>query len=400
MGATPECSIEEIPNSALMFLWKAAQLNLQQEIEALIGGEGKKREWSFLHCVAYGVDYRDLYPRGKRMGASPKLFCLYQTLVRQKSQAALAVARLVAKNSVKCASANDLKRLRREEAFGEPGVRRSVRREMAELARKGLLTLNGYSELFTRDEGPGVRVRFDGWDLIRYFLHHPDFAPSDPPLTGRELPTDGLCGIRYYASRIFDSYLRDRGESNFRREVMDRVTGDGFGRSWLKTQFVRLAEVCEGFDYCGWQLLCGDNSMVAEPLFQMRLLWCEWLAARSSATVYPPKRDSADTGLPSTLESLTESAFSQYVARRGPERFQRDVLLPLRRRRMGIEGLKRWFTTSLERANAKWESFSDDWDALMQDENGRSISLDRLFQLHLLLANMYRTDRTTGAEVQ
>lgn len=94
--------------------------------------------------------------------------------------------------------------------------------------------------------------------------------------------------VRYYAGRIMQDYADERGWNRFRSDVLNRMARGEIGVPWLQREFVRLAEVYPGFTYGAWNDLCTDGRgrlFTAELLFQMRLLWTEWLGKDAIAQV-------------------------------------------------------------------------------------------------------------------
>jgi CRISPR-associated protein Cst1 len=391
-GASPECEIEEIPNPALVFLWRAVREGLREEIEGLIASEGKK-ERPLFRCITEGRDYFGLYPRGKRSGASPRLFILYQTGVCGRSLKVLAIACRLAQQGSSGLKANELKRLQREEAFWEGAVRNQFRRSMVDLAQQGDLTLEDYLGLFPlSDDASGIMVNFDGWNLIRYYLHHfENGAPGANGALAQRAYSSKINTVRYYAARIFNNYIEERGKRRFQSEVLDRMGHRTIGVSWLKHQFIILAEQYPYFTYTAWERLCKNDTgelFVSELLFQMRLLWSDWV--RGSSLVAAVDVDfEAGSGLSESVETLLKQAFSQYVQQRGLERFHRDVLLRVRRKEIGLSWFRHRLT--LEDKTVSSPHLSDeDWEGFLKDENGHSYTEERLFQMQLVVANLYR----------
>lgn len=391
-GASPECKIQEIPNPALVFLWGAVRQGLRQEVESLIDHERKKE--SFFRCITERRDYFGLYPRGKRQGASPKLFTLYQTQVCGRSPHALVTARNLARQLKQGLTPRDLKRLQREEAFFDGAARNQVRRLMTQLAEEGKFSHTDYLELFPlREDGPGIHVSCDGWNIIRYYLHHSDAfePPSDGRLATATNPDSKLTMLQYYALIIFQHYQGERGLDRFRKEALGRLGRSGSGIRWLRGQFLVLGEEDSNFTYGGWEALCKNDRgqfVISELLFQMRLLWSEWIRGEGPAAVAPtvPQK----SGLPMSVERRLRTTFSQYVERRGLDRFHRDVLLRLRRRELGILWFKRQLTRKEDEGSTKGPISEDEWEDFLKDEEGRSCAEERLFQMHLVLANLYQ----------
>lgn len=392
-GASPECEIEEIPNPTLAFLLKAVRYGLHQEVESLISSEGKK-ERPFYRCIAEQRDYSGLYPRGKRLGVSPKLFALYQTEICARSPRVLEVARVFACQAAEGLKPKELKRLQREEAFLEQSVRAQFRSLMVSSAQKRQFTLDDYIGLFPlRDDISGISVHFDGWNLIRYYLHHlsgsEPFAETSTPQTASP---EKLTTLRDYASRIFSDYIEERSRARFHSEVLSRMGRGESSVLWLGNQFTRLAERHAGFTYGAWKRLCKNDDgqlFVSELLFQMRLLWTEWMRTDGAPVTEAPESLNG-SGLPVAVETCLRETFSRYVVQRGLERFYRDVLVRLRRKEIGLAWFRRWIVRQEGKIPDAVTLSQEDWEELLKDDEGHPCSRERQFQMHLLMANLYR----------
>jgi len=171
-GASPDCAVEEIPDPALRFLSKAAGEGLRHDIMSLMASEGKGPQYSLYQCILDGRDYPKLYPEGKRKGASPKLYAIYQTCIRDHSAKALHAAHKLARTVSSEISEKELKRMQRREAFREMSIRNQFRAIMARMTIEGQFTLDEYLDLFPLKEGRGITVEWDGWNIVRFYLHH------------------------------------------------------------------------------------------------------------------------------------------------------------------------------------------------------------------------------------
>ena len=172
--------------------------------------------------------------------------------------------------------------LQREEAFWEGAVRNQLKRSMVDMAQQGDLTLEDYLGLFPlSNDSSGIAVNFDGWNLIRYYLHHlGNESPSANGPLAQRTSTSKVSMVRYYAALIFSNYIEERGNARFQSEVLDRMGHRTIGVPWLKHQFLILAEQHQYFTYAAWERLCKNDRgklFVSELLFQMRLLWSEWV---------------------------------------------------------------------------------------------------------------------------
>jgi len=90
------------------------------------------------------------------------------------------------------------------------------------------------------------------------------------------------------------------------------------------------------------------------------------------------------------LESVQviEAVFTNYVKKRGLDRFHRDILLRLRRKELRLS----WFKEKL--TQQVYDEFQplteEEWEEFLVDDAGQSAKTERLFQLHLALVNLYR----------
>jgi hypothetical protein len=288
----------------------------------------------------------------------------------------------------------DLCRIQRPEAFYEKNLRNRVRIYLVDLARKGHLRLENYLDLFPIKKDQGVAVEWDGWDLIRFYLHHANYHLSEDleKLSEHQISKSiTISKIFYYAAQIYNAYVNENGEDRFDKEVISQM-GRKIDILWLRNQFAQLAESRSGFTYGNWLDLCKLESgafLVSELLFQMRLLWIQWLneGRRVNDDFEVVFGDTSD-GLPANIKFLIESEFNHYINERGLDRFHRDVLQRLRRKEIGLS----WFREKLTKggndlANPLPEK---EWEEFLIDDDGKNIKLDRLYQLHLFAANLYR----------
>lgn len=390
-GASPECMIEEIPNPSLTFLWDAVQDGLRSDIESLVGSEGKNPQYSLFRCILEKRDYLNLYPEGREKGTTPKLFALYQTRICSHSIKALQTAYKLAKEVTAPVTGKELKRLHRPEAFGEERIRNQVKSSIIRMAERGELTLNNYLDLFPIKDGQGVAVEWDGWNLIRFYLHHTNEDDGPKGITASEdriIPNFFL----YYAGSIYSHYISEKGRERFHREVLGQMKFDKIGGEWLRNQFVKIAELEDGFTYGHWSRLCRlDNGrfFISELLYQMRLLWSQWMyEGRISIAISKPTDIELINGLPMRISTLIETVFTDYVDKRGLDRFQRDVLLKMRRKEIGLFWFKERLTKQI--SEDVQPLTAEEWEEFLVDDEGRSIKAERLFQIHLTLANLYR----------
>jgi hypothetical protein len=388
-GTNPECMIDEIPNPALSFLWDAVKLGLGSEIELLIAKEGKNPRYSLYHCILEQRDYLDLYPEGKKPGATSELFTHYQMNILAHSINALQISYDLSKTIVNHINEKELKRLQRSEAFRERENRTQIRYFIVQMAEQGEITLKEYLDLFPLNEGRGINVGWDGWNLIRFYLHHTseEFPRMNETIPQVEKVTSPL---PYYAAQIYIHYLMEKGKDRFQKEVITKIDRD-IKVPWLKNQFAQLAESQEGFTYENWENLCKRDDgriFTNELIFQMRLLWIQWLREDKVSVNIPQPSSNGYNSIPKKINVILEVIFRDYVEQRGISRFNRDILVKLRKNELGIPWFKNKFTGQI---SPDIEPLTElEWDDFLIDEDGNSATTERYFQLKLAFANLYR----------
>lgn len=389
-GASPECSIEEIPNPALEFLQEAVFKGLRNEVETLIENEDGYPGNSLYQCIINRKDYSNLYPSGKKKGASLKLFELYQTHICDHSKNALKAAHKLAKEIAIGTSEKELKRIQRNEAFREENVRNQFRSSMVRMVENGEFTLGDYLDLFPMKNSNGITVEWGGWNLIRFYLHH---INEDDELTSDVSKSTNIHSpVFYYAGAIYNHYIKEKGMERFNKEVLGKMKLGKIGNQWLRNQFLQLSELNNGFTYGTWLRLCrldDGNIFVKEMLFQMRLLWVQWIYEnRTFVDILMPSDETPYDGLPVNIRTSIEAVFIDYINNKGIDRFHQDILLRLRKGEIGIFWHKDKLTNPI---SENIEPLSEEeWEEFLVDDEGNSAKNDRLFQLNLELSNLYR----------
>ena len=108
---------------------------------------------------------------------------------------------------------------------------------------------------------------------------------------------------------------RKKVRDGFGKKVLTRFSRGDLGVSWLKRQFLRLAESCAGFTYETFVGLCKNSRgqiATGELLFQMRLLWCEWIE-EDLPTVVAANFDESP-GLPTLLDAALREVAAGHLA--------------------------------------------------------------------------------------
>jgi len=395
-GNGPDCEISEIPNSALIFLQHAVRYDCSKEILQLIANDRKAGEYSFLNCISKSIDYLYLYPYKKFDGVSPELFVLYQVLVRGISTRLLTIAYNIARRITSKIQGKELEDLGKDlDSNNATHKQNTVRKIIVEMVSKKELAFTDYYELFFQNKG----LNYDAWKFIKYYLHKTKQSAFQERLN-REFPTISAGRdqtqqhhrqqILYIGSIIFSHIMANKGREKVEQALEEIVHGK-ITPIWLKRQFVKLGQGYEGFTYDEWKSLCFDRNgkeISYEILFQLRLLWTEWLSLGTTPKVNHPELSTVlqlETDLSSEHREFVGSVVSEYIAKRGSERFKKYVIDGLVKNELGLS----WFREQFIMLEAK---FSDDdyWDKFLTDDSGRSIRYLRLFQLTLETVNYFR----------
>jgi len=270
---------------------------------------------------------------------------------------------------------------------------------MIRFALDGKLTLTDYLDLFSLVQtDTGIEVCPDGWNILRYYLHHADdCGPLQDQATLPRPMVSEPAAVRYYAARIMQGYVKQSGK----KRLLIRITRSKASLRWLKSQFACLAESDSGFTYEGWKRLVVDEagrSCTDEVVFQMRLLWSEWMRAGIIPQIQRPELPNG-TGLPNEIEQMLRVLYFRYTRQRGRAQFQQDVLIRLREMDIGLE----WFHHRLiDLGKVLTESdfaVKNQWESFLTDGEGRLLSGERLFQMHLMVANLYRESGELGKAI-
>ncbi|MCL2134173.1 MAG: hypothetical protein FWH37_01245 [Candidatus Bathyarchaeota archaeon] len=386
-GQGPDCKIDEIPNYALQFLFKAYVSGYNAEILNLVATD-KNAEYSFFNCVSVGKDYNKLYPYKKSAGVSPMLFMLYQTEVCRAEKASLLVAHKIA-----CRLKERIADKKKYEATAKEittnyAVQSKIRKLMVEMIEDGGLSYSEYVKLFAEDTDRYTGVKRSAWKYILYFASNTDWSSPSEMLDSDMT----ISALQYVAKQIFIQYIGEKGRERFKKEVLDRFSVGKIGTPWLRRQFLKNALTTKGFDYGIWKSLISgqtEQENLFETLYRFRLLWTEWFRTNNlpvSIDVPNLQEDQIEESvLPLEIKTDIYQFVHYYLKQRGNERFEKEIISGLI---TGEKGLW-WFKQKLASLNKNY--YGDIfWETFLVDVNGRSIANVRLFQLSLELINCYR----------
>jgi hypothetical protein len=388
-----ECRLEEISNPVLTFLWDAVRQGFDGEVESLLN-KIKKEDVTLLESVHRGQDYWGIYPRARWQGASPRLFAFYQRKVCKRRSRTLVLARALARQYAQelIGGWSDLDS---DAPIFDSSLQNRFRELIVRFALAGDLTLADYLDLFpSLERQGGMEVLPEGWNILRYYLHRSD----DQVIENREVlarPAKAEdSAFRYYAARIMDGYLKQAGK----KRLLTRITRAEVSPWWVKQQFVSLAESEVGFTYGAWKKIFTDQTgrlSAGEPMFQMRLLWSEWLRSGKVPKV-PTPNFSDETGLPGEVVRMLTRRYEQHIQEVGRGEILTDDLARLRGMEIGLEWFHHEFIV-FGRESTETDFFSEiEWERFLRGADGESRSGERSFQMRLVWANLYRESAQRG----
>ncbi|MBF0505663.1 MAG: hypothetical protein HQL09_02405 [Nitrospirae bacterium] len=278
-GQEPDCEIIEIPNEALIFLWKATTY-YRQEIERLIRNEPKRPDLQLLECIRRKTEYAGFYPYKDTKPSSKELFELYQTQILGYSSYALKLAEYIAyqtKSKLSDGDKNDTKllnRLLKGNAYGSKDkmLLGKLKRVIAFLAESGLLSLEEYTNLFPREEDVHfLSAKPHAFKWIWFYMNHENIN-NEKPKGGGNLFTHPK--VKSFAKDVFDYYLKERDDKYIKKNIIDAFKSGQITTSDLRRWFINLAETKDGYTNEEWDDLCRDEygeNITHEIRFQFRL---------------------------------------------------------------------------------------------------------------------------------
>lgn len=424
-GIKPYCTIEEIPNSALSFIFEAIRHVQRSEIIDIVSQEDKKHpEYLFLNCISKGIDYYPIYYRKDLNGVSTKLYSLYQVCVCGVSVKSLEVAFMIAKYAYAKKDKKEFERIRKDIANNLTN-QNIIRKEILLMVNENLLKYDEFFELFLNSVDDRIlRLNRHAWKLIQYYMYNLEHEPYNPRITApssQVSPRNSSYDLRYHyyvASTIFSSFVKDKGIDRFRNEVLDGLSHERIGIGWLRNRFANLAQEYDGFTYDAWKYICVSYENGYESLYDLlfifRILWTEWLIKMEDTTAagiaamesIPMTNNRSYTPLilPQTIipqlhNDLSEGLKSQivecvrnYIDEYGLLKFRSYVIEELMN-----DGLRvmYWLRNQLSRYDTR--HLEDDFweDGFLYDREGNDIKYLRYFQVQLLINNLLKDQQNS-----
>lgn len=283
-GTGASCDIMQIPCMSVQFLWDAGGYGLFNEIRSICDNEKNFISDSsshLLNSIRIGADYVGLYPYKKFEGVSVDLFVFYQMyffgIPHSTFVSSQKLARFILPDDPK-----ERKEWMKSDVFNDAKKRNILKGKIAELVENGQLSIDDYFHIFPMESLNPLKMKFNGFKTITYFLFHlDDDIPTDYDhynklKDGEDMKMNPR--IREAANLYFNDYVENRGLKRFKKDVLDEFKNGNINLSWLKYVFCTLSERYQGFgpndwdDF--WHDLCHDESgnyAGHELLFQMRL---------------------------------------------------------------------------------------------------------------------------------
>lgn len=279
-GTSPDCEVLKIPDSSIHFIWEAARNGLNLEI-SLMSKIDKKlySQDQLLNTIRYKTDYKGLYPRKGYPGISIEMYSFYQIVL-------LNIPRRTLLNCQKLASeiipddSKERKEWLKFDVFNDFSKRNILKSKICEMVEKGKFTIDDYFSIFPIEKFFPLSVNLRGFNIIRYFLTHseeeiPDYKNE---INLRDDSMKMHPKILEASDLYFNDFVKNRGLTRFKKEVLDEFRRGTKSVFWLKNVLCQLAENNEGFGPNEWDSFWHDLShnengefVGYELLFQMRL---------------------------------------------------------------------------------------------------------------------------------
>jgi CRISPR-associated protein Cst1 len=291
-GTGANCTILQIPDFSVKFLWDAKRNGLSNEIASIASNEHKlikNSNYHMLNCIRNKTDYSGLYPYKKYKGSSVKLFSYYQNHILNISHESLIVSQKLAK-SVFPGASKEQKTWLKSDVFHDVKNRNLLKGKIAELVQNGTFSINEYFNIFPIISLKPLQVDFRGFNFVKYFFHHLDEKIPDynniTQMNGESMKMNPI--IMEAATLYFNDYCVDYGLKRFKKDVLDEFKHGRIHINWFRSMMCRLSEKHEGFgpeDWNDtWHDLCHDekgNFVGYELLFQLRLVFSDLYRVKS-----------------------------------------------------------------------------------------------------------------------
>jgi CRISPR-associated protein Cst1 len=433
-GTGADCSIEEIPNRALVFLHTIEREGLEGEVLGYLKTE-KSPQYSFFNCILYQKDYLPLYPFKKFRGASLRLYYLYQTLIREVKESFLSTCYLIAEYLSKKLSEKQL------ESFGKDldkdyAKQNHVKKIIIEMIQNNVIGFENFIDLLNikkikdrsieslenNDTLAGSVFSFDHdtWKIIKYYLHKEtdssNFRGGDKvffdnnwsqiPINSNESNqpafVDTFEKINNLGEFIYKNYVSMFGKERFIRQVLSDYSRS-VNSAWLRKQYIKVSVIERNFNFRTWcELFISKSGKedLYDTLYFFRILWTikiKHMDAEPNTTFSKLLKPSEDTSNlqtndaydsadqsnshPYLLESVIYERLKQkilwYIQNKGPNYFSKYVLGDVENSASTLG----WYKKILELDDDKWDIF-------LNNENQRGLAQIRQFQLNLLFIHI------------
>ena len=205
------------------------------------------------------------------------MFSLYQTHIRDYPAKSLYTAYKIAQyvNS-KINPENNKQKSLGVDIQQKVDKQNTVKKWIIEMAEEGGITFNEYYDLFV------VSQLGNPWYIVKYYMlsDTADLKAINEEDNNHSSKLNDDLGYKKVVSvgiAIFKSHIERRGRERFIKDVLGGLAHRRIHTNWLRTQFQRLAEENEEFDYnANWKALCinkqGKES-IYELLYLLRLLF-------------------------------------------------------------------------------------------------------------------------------
>ena len=170
-GKGADCSIIEIPNKLLKFLYRLSKEETALRNEFLNLLQKDKGNW-FFDAILNSWDSLALYPYKKSPGVSVKLYEIYQTEIVGKTEENLQFAQKIASKMLEGKDQKEIEKLRTSDLFKDIANQNRVRKLIVDMILENEAEFDDYIGLFN-PKNEYLRKPFKSdYDPIMYYIYN------------------------------------------------------------------------------------------------------------------------------------------------------------------------------------------------------------------------------------
>lgn len=382
-GTSFDCEVIEIPNTALRFLWEAAN-RFYDEIRELLRTE--KQKSGILDCIGDRKEYDPFYPFPKSKPISADLISKAKKMLSSDNQEKAEIIEKaehtefesLTKSNIATAEDKEKKKANKKQPKDYTKKERS----------KTIIEL--LSDEYKLNKKKEIK------DLINQINEATSKPASKPLFALYQTNILGRSRIALSVAEWIAYNLKERPKNN--KELLElfiKELGDYKDPNKCKPKLKQiLSELAEegilSYEQYAALFPITGNRPIRVDNFGWRFIW--FYLNHENLNSNPPQimegNDMViDNQFRQTIKCFAKDVFDWYVKKNGKDKFKKKILDGFRSNKISNVSLQNWFCNLGE---IKEGYTLDSWDNLCRDENGSNDTRELRFQLRLELANLYR----------